>query len=751
MYTEMHRIASALLVSVVVFATPALLEAEPLKRKQGVIPPVVRLQVDTNGDGTINNTDDPNRLTKGAYYNVNYDRDAGPGTRNDSITFNDQGVATTPYNVIIDGAADVEDITPIKIIVYKGTESLFSVTLKVETANQAKAIHLFPTRTANAAKVFGGPAEAGLSVRVDDPLNNFAWNISGQNIEDTFGIEGLYLKGMNMAASGFPNLFNGEIKLTLEVKTVFNNVFTDTIKLRVAPFVLLPNNQTSTKAYSATWNDGNYYTYGIENALTLTGSLTTYANPNDGNLWAQDHAEIGYTQRPSGPKTILALRTPYDNHIFNELPNWTKTEFLTTNVGYFQLGYSLALPGESRSGDYGGNIEVVPGNSTDGIKAIVIGDSASAALKAFLNAQGPVAELPTSWLAVGHVDEFMGFGPGASTSVIFADPFAALNIVNNLVSTGKGLLPFFDCVDLNGDNNTETPRTPITGLVAFLPYEYPEEEPGTYRIYTNQVVPDGDYKYIRIVKESRATSSVARIVKSGPGFIDIDYVWLTTGRILTPFTPPVGDPYGTIEAISGSAQSIGYYARHDASAPPQTTSYSNWVNSLDPVMLNAVPDFGDKFVVVEDSLLWKNGMPAIVTCEEIADDALFDEFNANIGLNLIDTQMTLEGEVGQLPDGGWKNVPVLFVGTFDSSFDTSHSAFALTPGMANFQVNGGTVIFPKQFAPRVSGQDQFEAVGKTLYPTAKFADGWLYHINVGEIHCGSNVKRSAYSFEWFRP
>jgi hypothetical protein len=94
------------------------------------------------------------------------------------------------------------------------------------------------------------------------------------------------------------------------------------------------------------------------------------------------------------------------------------------------------------------------------------------------------------------------------------------------------------------------------------------------------------------------------------------------------------------------------------------------------------------------------------------------------------------------------DVPVLFVGRLSGfvagfGFSDGRSAVALTPDLANAQFAGGHLLMPRQYGPRDGAGDIFESAVYGILPNAVFIDDWdAYHIHTGEVHCGTNVKRS---------
>lgn len=84
------------------------------------------------------------------------------------------------------------------------------------------------------------------------------------------------------------------------------------------------------------------------------------------------------------------------------------------------------------AGDYGGNIEVTPEN------ILYYGDTMTSACESFLlrhGYSGRAVKLETSWLRVGHVDEYVSFIPNRRSpcgySIVKADPSYALELLES--------------------------------------------------------------------------------------------------------------------------------------------------------------------------------------------------------------------------------------------------------------------------------------------------------------------------------
>jgi monoamine oxidase/subtilisin family serine protease/peptidoglycan hydrolase-like protein with peptidoglycan-binding domain len=86
--------------------------------------------------------------------------------------------------------------------------------------------------------------------------------------------------------------------------------------------------------------------------------------------------------------------------------------------------------------------------------------------------------------------------------------------------------------------------------------------------------------------------------------------------------------------------------------------------------------------------------------------------------------------------------------------DTPTTADALIAGMVNMLVVNGHAGVPMPFGPEVGGVDQFEKdVKDKLIPLGvkvTFLDCWdVYHVNQGEVHCGTNTLRTAPALNWW--
>ncbi|NXS58363.1 PADI1 deiminase, partial [Brachypteracias leptosomus] len=94
------------------------------------------------------------------------------------------------------------------------------------------------------------------------------------------------------------------------------------------------------------------------------------------------------------------------------------------------------------------------------------------------------------------------------------------------------------------------------------------------------------------------------------------------------------------------------------------------------------------------------------------------------------------------------DIPQLFHGNVDAGAD------AFFPDMVNMLVLGRHLGIPKPFGPLVGGQccleERVRALLEPLGLTCTFINDYFsYHVNLGEVHCGTNVRRKPFSFKWW--
>jgi len=112
------------------------------------------------------------------------------------------------------------------------------------------------------------------------------------------------------------------------------------------------------------------------------------------------------------------------------------------------------------------------------------------------------------------------------------------------------------------------------------------------------------------------------------------------------------------------------------------------------------------------------------------------------------TRKQLKIELG-IDESDIIDVPIIFADIVQTGL-----ADALTASMVNMLVINKNCLFPKPFGPVVAGTDLFEDDLKiklnALGLTVKSIDDWYeYHVNLGEVHCGTNTLRVPKVAKWW--
>ncbi len=140
------------------------------------------------------------------------------------------------------------------------------------------------------------------------------------------------------------------------------------------------------------------------------------------DIWAQDCMEICSAVKPDGS----IVQAVFDSKRGRGLAGLPKTLANLWNLMYFEN------PATSQAhGDYGGNLEVVPFENI-----LCAGNTITAPCKNYLESKGYKGRAvypDTSWLTVGHIDEYLMFIPSKNApggwSFCVADPIYGLDLV----------------------------------------------------------------------------------------------------------------------------------------------------------------------------------------------------------------------------------------------------------------------------------------------------------------------------------
>ena len=114
----------------------------------------------------------------------------------------------------------------------------------------------------------------------------------------------------------------------------------------------------------------------------------------------------------------------------------------------------------------------------------------------------------------------------------------------------------------------------------------------------------------------------------------------------------------------------------------------------------------------------------------------------------IDAQVAIIKQETGLLDSEIVPIPFLFM-------DTDGALIAYQPGMVNgLVVDSAHMVSPDPFGPIINGKDMFKAAVETavapLGVSMKWVDDWdLYHVALGEVHCGTNSMRKIPDTKWW--
>ncbi|QLI71575.1 Protein-arginine deiminase type-2 [Metarhizium brunneum] len=174
---------------------------------------------------------------------------------------------------------------------------------------------------------------------------------------------------------------------------------------------------------------------GIQKPLRLVGA----------DQFPQDHFEAGYTSIP-GPDGPVTLGVMIRSAINNTEGRIAFSDMRSDSVGAVQF---LQIDNHDSDVDHTGNLETIPPHSHNGKSypagRVIMGSRGGqkANIIKFLEAQEmqkPV-DIDTTWLYIGHTDEFMQFVPADNKrgwAMMVDDPLAGLDLLVKAQKAGHG-------------------------------------------------------------------------------------------------------------------------------------------------------------------------------------------------------------------------------------------------------------------------------------------------------------------------
>lgn len=362
---------------------------------------------DTNRDGEVNQNDYPGRQTwswqKGAFMLFNSDDDDG----NSSPDWQDNKV---------NGDSDADDLA--KIHLQLGERFADAEVLLQADEKSRPYINIFQKTQSGWLPVsFDGEKSLEYSREI------------------VLGVEAKQFANRN---------WNGSLTLKAIARQNGKTLASDTVRLRVVPWIMLPNTAPVKELYVSQRGAANQqFVSQIKTGVEATGAKVNVVP--GGTVWKQDTMEIGYVQFP----TKSSVREI--NVVLNGNRGWVADTFarnlLDKDFGWFQVGKPRALDPLNQWTDWYGNLEVTPPLPGYPLGRVYYGKSDTVSfhpeIADFLKAQelqGPPVVIDTSWLAIRHVDEIVSFIPSPSGKplMMIVSPEEGVKLLKELDKKGHG-------------------------------------------------------------------------------------------------------------------------------------------------------------------------------------------------------------------------------------------------------------------------------------------------------------------------
>ncbi len=363
------------------------------------------LSADTNRDGVVDTggTDD---------YGENQWNAASGSAMLYNNDDDDSDSARDHANTSVDGAGDEPDLARllVKQIADIGAGSYGTIEVDADSAGY---VRMFKYNAPNWS-VF----TSGVSTISDAELaaGNVLLGIEARHYAET--------------ATGAAGLWTGRATLTLKVHNSGGSVVgTDKLTVRTAPFLLQTNIDSPQRLYICSTHASF-----VSDMTTLASSLGIPLTViSEADQWTQDQFEFGFVDMPVGGNPVV-LNSPRNRGSFHD---YAWLYLLDPDFGCLEYGVE-----NMNSLNSFGNLECIPPHGSYPLGRVIVGGGGTrhmeASIREFLSAQsvqGPVLEIDTSWLAVGHVDEIMSFVPAPNARgwvIAYADVDTAIGILQSV-------------------------------------------------------------------------------------------------------------------------------------------------------------------------------------------------------------------------------------------------------------------------------------------------------------------------------
>jgi protein-arginine deiminase len=416
--------------------------------------PVVRIAVDASRDGVADPNDPADHdfasrekwdATHGASFLANVDDDDGDHARDAE---NDQ----------VDGDADALDLAPIVIAPWPDAPDAAVGTLTLGDA-ESKTVRVFQKAADGTWTDVGGamgPCATPI-VGADDTgaaaCASYATTMTFTAADLRAGITlGIEARRFRVSET---DPWDGFVRLDWSIADGAGKAYanadgstSDTAVLRVAPWVLFGN----LSPFDTVWSAGSSPEFVADMTGPIKKAGLTYnkipaTSYND--QWTQDFMQTAWTAMPGPGGVVQGMRIANPRpwaQPGNVLPvKWLLKNYLGADRGVFQI---YAKDDTGTSYDSHGNHDLLPpyqnGSDDFPLGRIVHGSDILPETHAFYAAQavqGPPVTLDTSWLFVGHIDEFLSYVPAKTPrgwKLLYASAPLAKSMLEKAQTDGLG-------------------------------------------------------------------------------------------------------------------------------------------------------------------------------------------------------------------------------------------------------------------------------------------------------------------------
>ncbi|WP_344594931.1 protein-arginine deiminase family protein [Actinomadura vinacea] len=451
-------IRSGVTALMAIAALAALTAPAPAEEAPGTL-----LRVDAGRDGTLSAADDAGRATwtsgRGAIMLPNLDDDTSrcPATGSSGARLTDAALAAChdAADAVVNGAADLADLAPMRLLPVPGTTDSARATLTPDPRSRDK-VRVFIERDGRYVALGADGA-----VRPGELRDGAKFAVEARDIVRD------------------PAVWAGFSDLTLTV-TDQGKISTDRVRLKVAPVLfqhdLLPLRRAvvADPAQPASLEGGEApgepspgaaeYRRDLRRGLDAEGLNRPFVeSPAGGDQWMGDMFKAGYASMP-GPggrehRITVNLRSPAimpdstdRDRPLRDASRPVFTMMRGKDVAGIQEFDATRIDRPDDNLYYGsasssGNFGTIPPHGKYPTGRIVYGgsgkfspDSDFTRMLAAQGRQDPIA-VDTSWLGVGHLDEFLHFVPaknGRGWAAVVADPRMGMDLLEKLAAGGGG-------------------------------------------------------------------------------------------------------------------------------------------------------------------------------------------------------------------------------------------------------------------------------------------------------------------------